>query len=67
MVVFELLMAEERIAKLEKENERLRSALANSVNAFTEAVLHGSEEHKQWLREAADDFVCGRPIRIERK
>jgi hypothetical protein len=30
--------------------------------AFARAVLHGDEEHRAWLMEAAEAFVEGRPL-----
>jgi hypothetical protein len=46
------------------ELERL-AALAQSgaepVRAFAKAVLHGDDEHKAWLLEAAEAFIAGNP------
>jgi hypothetical protein len=47
------------------EIERL-AALAQSdtepVRAFAKAVLHGDDEHKAWLLEAAEAFIDGKPL-----
>lgn len=32
------------------------------VSEFAEAVLHGSEEHREWLMEAARAFTAGEPL-----
>lgn len=33
-----------------------------AVRAFTKAVLHGDDEHKAWLLEAAENFIAGKPL-----
>lgn len=35
---------------------------AEQVTAFANAVLHGDDKHKAWLREAAQCFIDGRPL-----
>lgn len=35
---------------------------ARGVIAFCEAILHGDEDHRRWLREAAQCFAEGRPL-----
>jgi hypothetical protein len=52
--------------KAADEIERLAAALAQSdaepVQAFAKAVLHGDDEHKAWLLEAAGAFIAGNPL-----
>jgi hypothetical protein len=35
---------------------------AEPVRAFAKAVLHGDNEHKAWLLEAAEAFIEGKPL-----
>jgi hypothetical protein len=35
---------------------------AEPVQAFAKAVLHGDDEHKAWLLEAAGAFIAGNPL-----
>lgn len=37
-------------------------AWQSKVIEFARAVLHGDDEHRKWLLEAADAFVNGRPL-----
>lgn len=32
------------------------------ISEFVEVILHGDDEHKAWLREAADAWITGNPI-----
>jgi hypothetical protein len=32
------------------------------VMQFAKAVLHGNEEHREWLLEAAQCFIEGKPL-----
>lgn len=32
------------------------------VTAFAASIMHGSDEHKAWLMEAADSFAAGEPL-----
>ena len=34
----------------------------SEVERFARAALHGDDEHKEWLLEAAREFVAGRPV-----
>jgi hypothetical protein len=36
--------------------------LMGEVRAFAKAVLHGDDEHKAWLLEAAEAFIAGEPL-----
>jgi len=38
------------------------SARASEVERFAQLILHGDEEHRQWLITAAECFVKGEPI-----
>jgi len=40
----------------------LHPAATQAVSDFAEAILHGSDEHRQWLRNAAKAFIAGNPI-----
>ena len=51
------------IAKMRLENSRERRS---AVLAFAEAVLHGDEEHRIWLMEAAECWVAGRDLPVPR-
>lgn len=31
------------------------------VREFARAILHGDDEHRAWLLEAAEEFVIGNP------
>jgi hypothetical protein len=50
----------------ELELQALRKLPAQSdaepVQAFAKAVLHGDDEHKAWLLEAAGAFIAGNPL-----
>lgn len=35
---------------------------AEVVRAFAKAMLHGDDEHKAWLLEAAEAFIAGNPL-----
>lgn len=37
-------------------------AAQSAVLAFAKAILHGDEEHRSWLMEAAYCFVNGKPM-----
>lgn len=56
----------ERIAR-EVAQEAVADAVAKkllrvAVTAFAAAILHGSEEHRAWLMEAAERFSAGEPL-----
>jgi len=36
------------------------------VMEFAKAILHGDEEHKEWLLEAAESFIKGQEIPARR-
>ena len=36
--------------------------IKHPILRFTEAILHGDEEHQAWLLEAAQCFIEGKPI-----
>lgn len=40
---------------------------AAGIMAFMEQILHGSEEHRTWLRKAAENFIVGVPIMTEQE
>jgi hypothetical protein len=46
----------ENVARLVEQRE------AAAVTAFATAILHGDEKHRQWLKDAAEAFVAGRPL-----
>jgi hypothetical protein len=35
---------------------------AKRLRQFAEAILHGDERHRQWLKDAAEAFIAGNPI-----
>jgi hypothetical protein len=35
---------------------------ANYIRLFVESILHGDEDHRLWLKEAAECFIDGRPM-----
>lgn len=35
---------------------------SDPVRVFAKAVLHGDDEHKAWLLEAAEAFIAGKPL-----
>lgn len=37
-------------------------ALAAAIRAFAYAILHGDDEHRAWLIEAAEAFIVNDPI-----
>ena len=39
-----------------------RMTAGESVTRFVRAVLHGDDEHRVWLMEAAECFVAGKPL-----
>jgi hypothetical protein len=39
---------------------KLSPKQAKAVREFAQAVLHGDDEHRAWLMEAADAFIAGR-------
>ena len=40
--------------------------MKNATLQFAEAILHGSEEHRTWLLEAAQCFAKGQAIPVRR-
>jgi hypothetical protein len=36
--------------------------MMTDVERFAIAILHGDDEHREWLLEAAREFIAGRPI-----
>jgi hypothetical protein len=42
--------------------ETIRAAQSFAVTAFAKAVLHGDDEHREWLLEAAQEWNAGRPL-----
>ncbi len=42
--------------------DSIAKASAGEVREFAKAILHGSETHRAWLLEAAENFVHGIPI-----
>jgi hypothetical protein len=48
-----------RIDALEKEVDYQRRVI---VEEFTLAILHGNDEHQDWLRDAAQAFIDREPI-----
>jgi hypothetical protein len=46
----------ERLAALTQSNAE------PPVRAFAKAVLHGDDEHKAWLMEAAEAFISNKPL-----
>src|SRR5690242_9315440 len=32
------------------------------IRAFAKAILHGDDEHREWLTEAAEAFIAGTPL-----
>lgn len=40
----------------------MREAAANDIRTFATAILHGDDEHRAWLLEAAEAFVSGNPL-----
>jgi hypothetical protein len=40
--------------------------LTEPVRAFAKAVLHGDDEHKAWLLEAAEAFIDRKPLPAQR-
>jgi hypothetical protein len=47
------------IADLER---RLAEARADVVRGFANAILHGSDEHRAWLLDAAEAYIAGAPM-----
>jgi hypothetical protein len=35
---------------------------ANYIRLFVESILHGDDDHRLWLKEAAECFIDGRPM-----
>jgi hypothetical protein len=35
---------------------------AGAIRQFAEAILHGDDEHRSWLTEAAEAFISGQPM-----
>jgi hypothetical protein len=66
--------AEAAFAQSRGENDWLRTALraaqialaqsnvAEPVRAFAKAILHGDDDHKAWLLEAAEAFIARKPL-----
>src|SRR3712207_4499958 len=36
--------------------------IGDAVREFAQAALHGDDEHRAWLMEAAEAFVAGKPV-----
>jgi len=51
----------ERNTALEAENDH-EEVRRRTVQEFTTNILHGDDEHRQWLLEAAGAFINRRPI-----
>lgn len=49
--------AADALTTLASENERMRG-----VRQFAEAILHGDEIHRAWLKEAAEAWIAGKPL-----
>jgi hypothetical protein len=53
-------------------DERLAEFIVQSVNAASrirslfDAIAHGSEDHRAWLKKALDDHFAGRPVEAPR-
>ena len=42
---------------------RARRRLVDRLrNEFLPAILHGDDEHQEWLREAVEAFIAHKPI-----
>ena len=58
------------LTKCERELDAARSqgvraraeSRAETARQFTEAIVHGDDEHRAWLREAAEAFIAGAPM-----
>lgn len=40
-----------------------QDARAGFASGLFEAIEHGDDEHRAWLKQAIEDFVAGRPVR----
>lgn len=47
--------ANERVSELEDEIARLQGIIAG----FYDAIAHGDEEHREWLRKEVDKYLAG--------
>lgn len=52
---------------MDEDNEHLEWAIhpkarAAHIRNFTKAILHGDDEHRAWLQEAAEAFIEGREL-----
>ena len=58
-----LILAEiERIDRASHPAGQSAGSGAETVKQFARAVLHGDDEHRGWLMEAAECFVAGKPL-----
>lgn len=48
--------------QLEHAVPMLRDRDGAMIRAFVEAIMHGDEEHRAWLRRAAECFIRGEEI-----
>lgn len=54
-------------ATAEQWQEEVSSAyLEERVATLFNALAHGSEEHRAWLKKAIDDHFAGRPVEVPR-
>lgn len=59
----------QRVMFWQSEVEYLRNAVAEARNkrvdylmGFVKLILHGDEEHRKWLLDAADRYLQGHPV-----
>jgi hypothetical protein len=62
MVKSMLETAADEIERLQNELKGVSQSDTEPVRAFAKAVLHGDDEHKAWLTEAAEAFISNKPL-----
>jgi len=58
---------EDTIKELEQSLEAAHTRSNTRLRDFVGLILHGDETHRQWLLEAVENFIAGRPVLLEDK
>ena len=63
-----MLVTRDNVAKVDGEIRRLGDELSAAratiarISTLFDAVAHGDDEHRAWLKQAIDDHMAGRPV-----
>lgn len=50
---------------LNKIREEEHKLIEWAISTFVTEILHGSDEHKKWLKKAGENFILGNPVNQE--